>query len=77
MTDDKMRLTEVCDMVAKALRERDYFKSNDWSGVYLNGHGLSLWLNDQQLMKDVMALCAKVFDRRVEEAMEMLKMEVK
>ena len=74
MTDRESELAKACDELAKAMRERDTFKSNDWNAMCLNGTtGVNLWLRDQRLMDGVLALCAELFDRKVAEARDTLE----
>ena len=73
-TVNKRRLAEARDKLAGALRERDSFKTHSWNEVFLKGpDGASLWLRDPRLMKDVLALCAELFDRKVAEARDTLE----
>lgn len=75
MTDRDSELLKACDELAKAVRERDQFKSHEWNEVFLKDcNGASLWLGDRKLMERVLALCDEPFDRKVEEAKDALEL---
>ena len=73
LTEGQRSLTNACDELAKAIRERDYFQSNDWKEVFVAGNNRNMSLRDQQLMEKVSALCVECLERKVTEAEEALK----
>ena len=78
MTEEELNLTRACDAVAKAICERDMFKSNinAWEVVRIGGYNLvEMDLADREFVAAVKDLCAAYFDRKVARATEMLKAE--
>lgn len=73
LTEGQRSLTNACDELARAIRERDYFQSNDWKEVFVAGNDLNMRLRDPQLMERVSALCDEHLERAVAKAEEALK----
>ena len=73
LTERQRDLAKACDGLARAIRERDYFKSNDWKEVFIAGNNRNMSLRDRQLMEKVSALCVECLERKVTEAEEALK----
>ncbi len=77
MTEEERNLTDACDAVAKAIRERDYFQSNinGWECVRIVGYNREMALADREFVECVKTLCATYYDRQVVRAIETLKAE--
>lgn len=73
MTEGQRSLTDTCDELATAIRERDYFRSRKWDGVFLTGGDQNMRLRDARLTEGVFALCDECLERAVTKAKEALE----